>query len=111
MQSTPEKIRFRCPSCDVKLAAPAKRAGTEISCPKCDEKVSIPDPAAEEASTPPPAPEPAPTPEADATEAREQWALARCPDCAGVIKVRTENLDTEVACPECDSDLIIAHPE
>ncbi len=35
-------IRFRCPSCNRKLAVPRRKAGARIDCPSCGDAVTVP---------------------------------------------------------------------
>ena len=97
-----KKIRFQCPACEVKLKAPASRAGSQFACPKCSEPVTVPD--AEAASSPPQ------TGGAELPE-RKQWALARCPDCEELLKVKAGRLGDPVACPSCAAELIVEDAE
>ena len=94
------KIRFQCPACEVKLKAPASRAGSQFACPKCSEPVTVP---AADADT---AADPSRTSDAELPE-RQQWALARCPDCEEVLKVKVGRLGDPVACPYCAAELIV----
>ncbi|MEM0897691.1 MAG: hypothetical protein AAGJ79_12495 [Verrucomicrobiota bacterium] len=42
MAASPDKIRFLCPFCDVRVAAPAERAGVRMRCPGCQSAVVVP---------------------------------------------------------------------
>ncbi len=35
-------LRFRCPSCEKKLAVDAVYAGAPLTCPQCDEQIAVP---------------------------------------------------------------------
>lgn len=41
-------IVFRCQTCNQKLSAPSRKAGTEISCPACKNRLTVPTPDAAE---------------------------------------------------------------
>jgi len=88
-----EKIRFRCTGCGVKLAAPHKHVGASIRCPKC--KLSLTVPEASETGV-------------VIEKMRADWSLARCPSCEEVTKVRAANRGIPVACPSCESEMIVS---
>lgn len=89
-----EKIRFACPECETKLAAPSKHIGAKIRCPKCGSSIGVP----AESNVANPA----------AVRARAEWSLARCPECEEVAKVRVENHGIPVSCPSCQAEMIVA---
>lgn len=120
--ASPEKIRFACPNCQVKVAAPMSFSGKRMRCPKCRETVSVPQ---APASLPPrftvePGPSDIPPPLSppegmtDLPELPDEglllgrdWLVFRCPSCKGTTKVRRVNFDKLVACGVCQYEFSV----
>jgi uncharacterized paraquat-inducible protein A len=90
-----EKIRFTCPNCEAKVAAPPTYAGKKMRCPKCSNPVAVPLPPVAGANlTLPELPD-------EGLLLKNEWLVFRCPACSVNTKVYRSNFNKLVACGAC----------
>lgn len=93
MENTEPTIRFACPDCGKRLAAPEKHAGRETKCPACQQTVTVPE-------TAKPQPRIAP----------QRFTVA-CRLCETRVEVTERHIGKKLKCPDCGALTPIKRPE